>query len=72
LIVVGGDLAGAGSVILDPLRDGITRAAVPSAAQDAEVTVGRLGDRAEVLGALALALRHSGRGVLPGRSGVAA
>jgi predicted NBD/HSP70 family sugar kinase len=71
-IVVGGDLAGAGEIILAPMRDAIARAAVPSAAEDARVTAGRLGERAEVLGAVALALRQSGRGVLPGRAEVAA
>ena len=64
-IVVGGELAGAGEILLTPLRDAITRAAIPSAAQDATVTAGVLGDRAEVLGALALALRESGRGLRP-------
>jgi predicted NBD/HSP70 family sugar kinase len=64
-IVVGGELAAAGEILLNPLRDSIARAAVPSAAQDAEVTTGTLGDRAEVLGAVAHALRESGRGLRP-------
>ena len=71
-IIVGGELAAAGEIILDPLRDAIRRAAIPSAAQDAIVITGILGDRAEVLGALALALRESGRGLLPRRAAAAA
>ena len=71
-IIVGGELAAAGSILLDPLRDAISRAAIPSAAEDAAVTAGVLGDRAEVLGAIALALRESGRGLMPRRPSVAA
>jgi predicted NBD/HSP70 family sugar kinase len=67
-IILGGDLAAAGEIILDPLRDAIALAAVPSAAQDVTVMAGTLEDRAELLGALALALRASGRGVTPRRS----
>jgi len=64
-IIVGGELAAAGTILLDPLREAIQRAAIPSAAADATVTTGTLGERAEVLGALALALRESGRGLRP-------
>jgi predicted NBD/HSP70 family sugar kinase len=71
-IVVGGELAQAGEILLAPLREAIARAAIPSAAEDALVTAGVLGDRAEVLGALALALRESGRGLLARRAEAAA
>jgi predicted NBD/HSP70 family sugar kinase len=57
LIVVGGDLARAGELLLGPLRDGLSRAAIPSPAGDVRVVAGELGERAELLGALALALR---------------
>jgi predicted NBD/HSP70 family sugar kinase len=60
-VVVGGDLAAAGEVLLDGLRAGLARAAIPPAA-DIEVVTGVLGERAEVLGAVALALRESGLG----------
>ena len=56
LIVVGGDLAHAGELLLAPLRDGLRGAAIPSAGRDVDVVAGTLGDRAELLGALALAL----------------
>jgi predicted NBD/HSP70 family sugar kinase len=56
LIVVGGDLAPAGELLLEPLRKGLRDAAISSAAADVDVVVGALGDRAELLGALALAL----------------
>jgi predicted NBD/HSP70 family sugar kinase len=56
LIIVGGDLAHAGEPLLEPLREGLGRAAISSAGADVEVVAGTLGDRAELLGALALAL----------------
>jgi predicted NBD/HSP70 family sugar kinase len=57
-IVVGGDLAAAGSVLLDPLREAMRRGAVRAAADDVSVVEGTLGERAEVLGAVALVLRR--------------
>jgi predicted NBD/HSP70 family sugar kinase len=66
-IVVGGELAGAGELLLEPLREAITRAAIPSAAEEAVISAGVLAERAEVLGAVALALRESGRGLRPRR-----
>jgi predicted NBD/HSP70 family sugar kinase len=59
LVVVGGDLASAGDVLLDPIRAAIERHAVPSAAASVRVTAGTLGDRAEVLGAAGLVLATS-------------
>ncbi len=56
-IVVGGELGAAGELLLAPLRQALERGAIRSASQDVEVVQGALGDRAEVLGALALALR---------------
>jgi predicted NBD/HSP70 family sugar kinase len=57
-IVVGGDLAAAGSLLLDPLRRAVRHGAVRSAADDVSVVEGTLGERAEVLGAVALVLRR--------------
>jgi predicted NBD/HSP70 family sugar kinase len=62
-IVVGGDLGAAGELLLAPLRDALLRAAIPSAGADVDVVAGVLGDRAEVLGAIALVLRDSGLGI---------
>lgn len=59
LIVIGGDLSVAGDLIIDPLREAVNRFAIPAAAQDVRIVAGVLGDRAEVLGALALAGHES-------------
>jgi predicted NBD/HSP70 family sugar kinase len=59
LVVVGGELAAAGDVLLDPIRAGIERHGVPAASVGVRVTGGVLGDRAEVLGAAALVLARS-------------
>lgn len=56
-VIVGGDLGGAGDVLLDPLREQVQRHAVPAAAGKVEIVPGVLGRRAEVLGAAALVLR---------------
>ncbi len=55
-IVVGGTLAAAGDVLLEPMRIAVQRRAIPSAGDDVEIVAGVLGDRAEVLGAVALVL----------------
>jgi glucokinase-like ROK family protein len=55
-VILGGDLADAGDLVLDPVRDSVARYAVPSAARQVTVVPGSLGGRAEVLGALALVL----------------
>jgi predicted NBD/HSP70 family sugar kinase len=60
-VVVGGDLAAAGELLLEPLAESLRRGAVRSAAEDVEVCESALGDRAEVLGAVALVLRRGAR-----------
>jgi hypothetical protein len=60
-VIVGGDLAAAGSVLLDPLREVVRRTAVPSAVGELELVPGVLGERAEMLGALALVMHESER-----------
>lgn len=57
VVVLGGELAAAGSVLGRPLTEALRAAAVRSAADDVDVRLGELGARAEVLGAVALALR---------------
>jgi predicted NBD/HSP70 family sugar kinase len=57
-IVVGGDLGAAGELLLAPMREALGRSAIPSAAADVEVVPAVLGERAEVLGAIALVLRE--------------
>ena len=53
--IIGGELAEAGDPLLSGIRESIDRFALPSVAQVAKVLPGELGERAEVLGALALA-----------------
>lgn len=59
LIVVGGRLAQAGDVLLDPLRESIRRYAIAAAADAVSVLPSGLGERAELLGALALVIHQS-------------
>ncbi|MEA2440015.1 MAG: hypothetical protein QOH76_1439 [Thermoleophilaceae bacterium] len=55
-IVVGGELAGAGETVLQPMRVAAQRSAVQTAVEAVEIVPGVLGHRAEVLGGLALVL----------------
>jgi len=55
-LVVGGDLAAAGDLLLDGVRESVRLAALPAAADAGRIVAGVLGDRAQVLGALALAV----------------
>ncbi|HSD78154.1 MAG TPA: ROK family transcriptional regulator [Solirubrobacteraceae bacterium] len=70
LIVFGGELATAGDPLLGGVREALGRYALPAAVATTRVTRGVLGDRAEVLGALALViadtenLRSAGLGAL--------
>ena len=60
-IVIGGQLSEAGDVLLDPLRESISRYAVQAAAETVQVVPAAFGIRAELMGALALALVESQR-----------
>jgi len=55
-IVVGGELAQAGELLLEPLHAALAAAALPGTTRTAEVVVAELAEHAPVLGALALAL----------------
>ena len=59
MVVIGGDLGEAGDLLLDPLREAVRRDALPAAATDLKVVAGELGERANLLGALALVLMQS-------------
>lgn len=63
-IILGGDLAEAGELVLAPIRESVARYAIPSAARRLSVVPGALGGRAEVLGALVLALSEMGDSTL--------
>jgi predicted NBD/HSP70 family sugar kinase len=66
-IVVGGELGTAGDLLVEPLRQSLARSAIPAATEHLTVVPGQLGGRAEVLGALAVALGEADR--LAGRYG---
>ncbi len=71
-VVVGGDLSATGEVLLGPLREEARRNAIPSAAEEVEIVAGVLGERAELLGALALVMHESDRFSTPGTLSAAA
>lgn len=54
-IVIGGEIARAGDLVLDPLSDAVHHYAIPSAAETVEIVPSELGERAELLGAVATA-----------------
>lgn len=58
IIVVGGPLAPLGEILLNPIRRGLMRHAVPTVGEATTIAMSSLGDRAEALGAAALALAH--------------
>jgi glucokinase-like ROK family protein len=71
-VIVGGDVSAAGDLLLDPLRAALRRYAIPSAAEDVEVRAGVLGERAEVRGAVALAIGESHPTLMQATGGLAA
>ena len=62
-VIIGGDLSAAGELITEPVLESIRRYAIASAADQVTVVAGVLGERAELLGALALVL-HATEGVV--------
>jgi predicted NBD/HSP70 family sugar kinase len=62
-IVIGGDVGEAGDLLLEPLREAVQRYAMPSATEDLTIVAGALGDRANLLGALALVITQSDHAV---------
>ena len=58
-LAVGGSLGAAGDLLLNPMRESIELRAIPSAAADVEIVQAELGERAELLGALALVLERA-------------
>jgi predicted NBD/HSP70 family sugar kinase len=59
LVIIGGELAGAGAPLLDGVREILARRLPSAISQGVTVSAGLLGDRAEVLGAVALATRST-------------
>ncbi len=64
-LVVGGVLGGAGELLLEPLRLALRRSAVRPVADACEVLGGELGERSEVLGAVAVVLHEPERARRP-------
>lgn len=60
-IVVGGELSMVGAPLLDGIRASVERYALPAATAGLEIVPGVLGDRAEVLGAIALVVSDTER-----------
>jgi predicted NBD/HSP70 family sugar kinase len=60
-VIVGGDLCAAGELITEPIGESIRRYAILSAAEQTSVVPGVLGERAELLGALALVVQPPDR-----------
>src|SRR5665648_799317 len=56
MVVVGGELAHAGEILMGPLREVLRARAMPGRAGPVPVELAMLGDQAEVRGALALAV----------------
>ncbi|HEX6538046.1 MAG TPA: ROK family transcriptional regulator [Candidatus Dormibacteraeota bacterium] len=68
LIVVGGELAAAGEVLLTAIRDSMARRALSVAERTTEVVTGAFAERTAVLGAVALALQEGDPTMEPGAS----
>ena len=58
MVVLGGELAAAGDLVLDPLREALRRVAMQVIARDLEIRLSELGPRAELMGAAALCAAH--------------
>ncbi len=60
VVVIGGDLASAGELLIEPIQARVRTAAI-AAARSTRIVTAALGERAEVLGAVALVLRSTER-----------
>ncbi|MGH3735163.1 MAG: ROK family transcriptional regulator [Micromonosporaceae bacterium] len=65
-LIVGGELAAAGELLLAPIEEMLTRQTLPRAAEQVAVTLAELGDSAAVRGALAAVVRSAA--ALPGEA----
>jgi predicted NBD/HSP70 family sugar kinase len=59
VIVIGGPLAGLGEILLEPIRRGLLRHAVPLVGETTALAMSALGARAEALGAAALVFQNA-------------
>jgi predicted NBD/HSP70 family sugar kinase len=58
-VIVGGDLIVAGDVLVDGVREGLAQTAIGAVRDDVQVVAATLGDRAELLGAIGLAIAEA-------------
>jgi predicted NBD/HSP70 family sugar kinase len=56
-VIIGGQLAAAGDLLLTPIRRAVDHLAIETVVTSVEILAGELGDRAETMGAIALALQ---------------
>lgn len=59
LIVLGGELAAAGDILLNAVQHSVSQRAMPKAASEAIITVSQLGDNAVAIGAATLVIHHA-------------
>jgi len=59
LVVVGGEIARAGELLLGPLREVVSRQGVRGSVRDLRIETATLGIEAHVAGAVILALQHA-------------
>jgi predicted NBD/HSP70 family sugar kinase/biotin operon repressor len=59
LVIVGGDLIVAGELLVDAVREGLEQTSIPAVRADVAVVAATLGDRAELLGAIGLAIEQA-------------
>jgi predicted NBD/HSP70 family sugar kinase len=64
LVVVGGELADAGDLLLEGMRASVAECALPAAVEHSRIVTGVLGLRAPVLGAVALVVSGADRPLL--------
>lgn len=62
-ILIGGELAQAGELLLSPLREVVRRQGIPTATANLQIMPAQLGPRAQVLGALGLAMSRRSHSV---------
>ena len=75
MVIVGGELVRAGPVVLDSIRDAMTRVSLPRAIENVDLRLGELGEQAELYGAASLPKQRSIReagSYRPGRRRAAA
>jgi len=58
-VIIGGEFAEAGDLLLDPIRVAVEQRAISPAGSAVRITQSELGERAEVLGAAAIQLARA-------------